>query len=466
MFLVCTAGQGQSPERRLKESVKNCAARCGDPSFTSDTLRAAFSRRRIWAVVLAAATCGLTACHPGGTPEANAATTPTAQVAVAQRGDIAHVLTLAGQFQPYQVVDVHPKVSGYMQRINVDIGDVVKQGQVLAVLEVPELKAQLQQSVFERQQSNEEIVRAQHEISRAEAMHAAVHSQSERLKQASAAQPGLIAQQELDDAQAKDLSSQAQVDAAKAAMAAAKQHAGAAQAENERVQALQNYTTVAAPIAGVVTWRYADTGALIQGGTNSNNQDLPIVRLAQSSLLRLRVPVPEDDVRFVHVGDLLQVRVDAVNRSFTGKIVRFTRNVNLETRSMETEVDVENKNLSIAPGMYANTMLQLARAHDVVTIPIEALVLNGHRQTVDVLDSANRIQIRPVDVGLQGTKLAEIQSGLNPGDRVLIGGQEKYREGEEVTALPVSTPASETAQEPGGTIDLKAGQDPGEGSSR
>ncbi|HEY6489966.1 MAG: efflux RND transporter periplasmic adaptor subunit [Terracidiphilus sp.] len=413
-----------------------------------------------------AAACGLTACHPGGTPEANAATTPTAQVAVAQRGDIAHVLTLAGQFQPYQVVDVHPKVSGYMQRINVDIGDVVKQGQVLAVLEVPELKAQLQQSVFERQQSNEEIVRAQHEIGRAEAMHAAVHSQSERLKQASAAQPGLIAQQELDDAQAKDLSSQAQVDAAKAAMAAAQQHAGAAQAENERVQALQNYTTVAAPIAGVVTWRYADTGALIQGGTNSNNQDLPIVRLAQSALLRLRVPVPEDDVRFVHVGDLLQVRVDAVNRSFTGKIVRFTRNVNLETRSMETEVDVENKNLSIAPGMYANTMLQLARAHDVVTIPMEALVLNGRRQTVYVLDSANRIQIRPVDVGLQGSKLVEIQSGLNPGDRVLIGGQEKYREGEEVTALPVGTPASETAQEPGGTIDLKAGQDPGEGGSR
>ncbi len=117
----------------------------------------------------------------------------------------------------------------------------------------------------------------------------------------------------------------------------------------------ENYTNVTAPLDGVVIWRYADTGALIQGGTNSNDQALPIVRLSQSNLLRLRIPVPEDDVKYVHAGDQLQVRVDAIGRSFTGKIVRFTRDVNFETRTMETEVDVENKDLSIAPGMYANT---------------------------------------------------------------------------------------------------------------
>ncbi len=177
------------------------------------------------------------------------------------------------------------------------------------------------------------------------------------------------------------------MDAAKAALAAAQQHAEAARADNERVQALENYTTVTAPISGVVVWRYADTGALIQGGTNSNDQTLPIVRLSQSSLLRLRVPVPEDDVKYVHEGDVLEVRVDAINRSFTGKIVRFTRSVNFETRTMETEVDVENKDLSIAPGMYANTALQLASVKGVVTIPVEALVLNAHQQeTVYVLD--------------------------------------------------------------------------------
>jgi RND family efflux transporter MFP subunit len=366
------------------------------------------------------------------------------------------VLTLAGQFQPYQVVDVHPKVSGYMAHINVDIGDVVHQGQTLATLEVPELKAQLQQTVFQLKQSQEEITRAQHDINRAEAEHAALHAASDRLKQAAAGRPGLIAQQELDDAQAKDLSSEAQVDAARSAMAAAQQHAGSAQADNQRVQALHDYTNVTAPLDGVVIWRYADTGALIQGGTNSNSQDLPIVRISQSNLLRLRIPVPENDVRYVHSGDELKVRVDAIGRSLTGKIVRSTHDVNFETRSMETEIDVPNKDLSIAPGMYANTLLQLAHAANVVTIPIEALVLNGEQETVYVLDGNNHVHIRNVTVGLQGSKLAEITKGLNPGDKVIVGGQEKYQEDEAVSPLAISTQASETVQETGGMIDMKA----------
>ena len=407
-------------------------------------------------------TASFVGCHSAESKSAaNAAAVPSAKVATAQRGDISHVLTLAGQFQSYQVVDVHPKVSGYMSRINVDIGDIVHEGQTLAVLEVPELKAQLQQTVFQLQQTKEEITRAQHDINRAEAEHAALHAASERLKQAAAGRPGLIAQQELDDAQAKDLSSEAQVDAAKSAMAAAQEHTGAAQSENQRVQALHNYTNVTAPLDGVVIWRYADTGALIQGGTNSNDQALPIVRISQSNLLRLRIPVPEDDVKYVHAGDQLQVRVDAIGRSFTGKIVRFTRDVNFETRTMETEVDVENKDLSIAPGMYANTLLQLGHVMNVVTIPVEALVLNGQQETVEVLDASNHVHIRNVAVGLQGSKLAEVTSGLNPGDRVVIGGQDKYQEDEEVSALISPSPASETVQESGGMIDMKAESDAG-----
>lgn len=418
-------------------------------------------KKRIYSAAVAAlALCvsyALTACHsPGTSDRASAETMPTAKVAAAQRGDISHVLTLAGQFQPYQVVDVHPKVSGYMSHINVDIGDIVHQGQTLAVLEVPELKAELQQTGFQLQQSKQEIARAQHEINRAEATHAALHAASVRLQQAAAGRPGLIAQQELDDAQAKDLSAEAQVDVAKAAMAAAQEHAGAAQADNQRVEALHNYTNVTAPLDGVIIWRYADTGALIQGGTNSNSQDLPIVRISQSNLLRLRIPVPEDDVKYVHQGDQLQVRVDAIGRSFTGKIVRFTRDVNFETRTMETEVDVDNNNLSIAPGMYANTLLQLAHVTNVITIPVEALVLNGQQQTVYVLDGNNRIHIRNVSVGIEGNKLAEITSGLNPGDKIVIGGQQKYQEGEEVSPMMSSAPASETVQETGGMIDMKS----------
>jgi RND family efflux transporter MFP subunit len=415
-------------------------------------------KRRISLLFLAVSglivTSAISACHSG--TAATGPTVPTARVAVAQRGDISHELTLAGQFQPFQVVDVHPKVSGYMKKINVDIGDLVTQGQTLAVLEVPELRAQVEQSSFELKQSQEEISRAQREIERTEAENSALHAESERLKAAAATRPGLIAQQELDNAQSRDLSSQAQVDAAKSALAAAQQHSAASRASSEQVQALENYTNVVAPIAGVVIWRYADTGALIQGGTNSNDQALPIVRISQSSLLRLRVPVPENDVRFVHEGDALDVRVDAIGRSFTGKIVRFTRSLNFETRTMETEVDVENQNLSISPGMYANTALRLDHVENVVTIPVDALILNGQKQELYVLDGSNRIHIRDVDVGLEGSKLAEIKSGLEPGDRVVIGGQDKYQEGQPVNPIQATEPASETVHESGGMIDMKA----------
>jgi RND family efflux transporter MFP subunit len=239
-------------------------------------------------------------------------------------------------------------------------------------------------------------------------------------------------------------------------MAAAKQHLGASQADNQRVQALHDYTKVVAPISGVVVWRYADTGALIQGGTNSNSQDLPIVRLSQSTLLRLRLPVPEDDVRYVHEGDQIMVRVDAINRSLTGKVARFTRDVNFDTRTMETEVEVDNKDLSIAPGMYANTMLRLAHVENAVIVPVEALVIKGSDQVVYALGDNNHVHIRKVRVGIEGSKLAQITNGLQPGERVILGGQEKYQEGEEVTPAVVQGPASETQQETGGTIDLKA----------
>ena len=381
---------------------------------------------------------------------------PSASVARAAMGDIAHTLSLAGQFQPYQVVDIHPKVTGFMVKINVDIGDRVHKGQTLAVLEVPELNAQLRGAGFEIKQAQDEQLRAQHEIRRAEALHAAVHADYQRLVDAAKAQPGLIAQQELDDAQSKDLSAEAQVDSAKATASAAQQHSQVANADNDRVQAMKNYTNVVAPLDGVIVWRYADTGALIQSGTNSNEQDIPIVRLSQSGLLRLRMAIPEDDVRYVHEEEPIEVRVDAIGRSFTGRVVRFTRDVNFETRTMETEIDVPNRDLSISPGMYANAQLQLATATHVLTVPEESLVLKGGQTVAYVLDADNRVHLRPVQVGLRGSKLAEIKGGLAEGDRVIVGGQEKYVEGEQVAPVIMQSPANDIMHEAGGVIDLKS----------
>lgn len=396
---------------------------------------------------------GMVACNSRArNSQADAAEIPSATVAAVTRGTITHSLNLAGQFQPYQVIDVHAKVSGYIKHIYVDIGDRVRQGQVLAVLEVPELDAQLKGTVAEVAHSKDEITRAQHELARAQAEHASLHADYIRLKQASAAQPGLIAEQELDDAQSKDLAAEAQVDAAKAALAASDQQSQVAGADNERVSDMNDYTRVTAPFDGVVIWRDADTGALIQAGTTSDIQTLPVVKLSQSDLLRLRLPVPEDAVQFIHEGAPVKLRVDAVNRTLTGKIVRFTRNVSLATRTMETEIDVENKDLSLAPGMYANATLELERKDNVLTIPLQAVVKNGDQTSVLVVDSQNRVQPRNIQLGLQGSMLAEVVSGLNEGDRVITSAQAKYQPRETVKPLlqPVSTNDTDTEQGNGG----------------
>jgi RND family efflux transporter MFP subunit len=379
-----------------------------------------------------------------------AAEIPSATVVAVTRGTIAHTLKLAGQFQPYQVVDVHAKVSGYIKHIYVDIGDKVQAGQTLAVLEVPELNAQLKGTVSQFGRSKDEITRAQHEVARAESEHSAVHADYLRLLQASTAQPGLIAQQELDNAQSKDLSTSAQIDAAKASLSGARQGADVADADRERVQDLNDYTHVTAPLSGIIVWRYADTGALIQAGTASETQSLPLVKLSQSSLLRLRLPVPEDAVSYIHEGAEVNVTVDAIHRTLVGKVVRFTRDVSLATGTMETEVDVENSDLSLTPGMYANTTLELERRNKVLLIPVQAVIRNGNQASVLMVDSGGRVQARNVALGMQGTMLVEVKSGLNEGDKVITGGQSNYQPGEVVTPKLEDLPTADVSQEQSG----------------
>ncbi len=398
--------------------------------------------------------------NQGEAKDAGAAEPPAAAVSTVERGTISHVLSLAGQFQPYQMVDVHAKVSGYLRRIFVDIGDKVHVGQTLGVLEVPELNAQYRSTQAEEARSKDEISRAQNEVARAKSMHAALQANYDRLRQAAKAQAGLIAQQELDDAQAKAEASQSQIDATQSALSAARQGSDVAHADMQRVGALQAYTTVTAPLSGVVVWRYADTGALIQAGTASDIQSLPLIKLSQSDLLRLRFPVPEDAVGYIHEGDPVQIHIDALHRSITGKIVRFTRDVSLDTRTMQTEVDVPNKDLSITPGMYANAYVQLAHKENILTIPLLALdrqndQQNGHA-TAMVLDQQNRVHPRQIELGIQGSSLIEVLRGLQQGDRVVLGPQGKYHPGERVTPRMQQQPANDVMHNEGGMIDPQA----------
>ena len=360
---------------------------------------------------------------------------PTVSVATASTGFIANQLTVAGVFQPFQEVDVHGKVSGYIRHIYVDIGDRVRQGQTLAVLEVPELQAEVAGAQAGITQTQQNILRLQNEVAREHAGYAAVHANYNRLKEASDQQPGLVAAQELDDAFARDQAAASQVEAAKSAVAAAEGQLGVARAANLRVTSMERYATITAPYTGVVTMRYADTGALVPAGT-AEGMTQAVVRLAQSDVLRLRMSIPERDVPMVHIGAVVSVHVQATGQQFPGNVVRFTRDVSNATRTMLTEVDVANPNLTLTPGMYADVTFNLEQKNNALLIPASA-IMQGDPPSVMLVDGSNRAVRRPIVLGIEGANAQEITSGLAPGDRVIIGGASTLQPGEQVNPQPV-----------------------------
>ena len=354
---------------------------------------------------------------------------PIAPVAVATRTPLTNTLNVAGEFVPFQEVELHAKVAGYIKHIYVDIGDRVKAGQVLATLDIPELAAQVQGADAGVRQTQEQIIRAKSEVQRAQANYAAFHSAYKRLQQASAAQPGLIAQQELDDAQAKDLATAAQVDSAKSALSAMQQQLEISRADQQRYSSLADYSRITAPFNGVVTWRYADTGSLIQAGTTNANA-MPVVKLAEVNMLRLRVPVPESLTGFIRNGDTANIRVQATGESFAGKVSRNTASLDTATRTMQVEIDVPNKNDKLTPGMYADVSLDVRRAGDTLAVPVQAVDESGSQPVVLVVNKDNRVERRPVKIGISTPDRVGILSGLNDGERVIAANLSNFQPGE------------------------------------
>jgi RND family efflux transporter MFP subunit len=371
--------------------------------------------------------------HPFGDANANeAGPQRVAPVVLVVRTPLENAITLTGEFRPFQQVDVHAKVAGYIRRIFVDVGDKVSAGQELAVLEVPELNAQVAGAEADIRRSQDGIRRAQSEIERAESTHRAYHAAYTRLKQASEERPGLVAEQELDDAMAKDRETDAQINSTRAALSESHSQLGMAQATLDRLSALQAYSHITAPFAGVVTKRYADTGALIQAGTSSETQSKPVVQLAQWSLLRLVIPVPESAVPQLHLGSVVQVHVSALNRDFEGRVARFADALSDETRTMHTEIDVENAQNALTEGMYAEVKLALHGKKDALAIPVQAVLQEGDKHYVMVLDGQDRVQKREIELGEQTSTAVEILRGLSEKERVISTGQSDYPIGEVV----------------------------------
>lgn len=358
-----------------------------------------------------------------------AASAPDVAVVPVTRRSFSNMLQIDSEFQPYQEIDVYAKVSGYIKTLYVDYGTHVQQGQLMAVLEIPELKQQVQ-----RDQAA--VDEAREDLDRANSAYKVAHITYQRLASVQKTRPELISQEEIDVAQGKDLEGQAGVSAAQQALLAA----SAALAKDKTLYA---YAHMTAPFAGVVTKMYAYTGALLPAGTSSNIGNSALCHLAQNNVLRLVIPVPERAVPDVRLGESVNVAVSSLNRLFSGKIVRTSDQIDLSTRTMHTEVQVNNPGYQIVPGMYATVSLPLHTAKNVLAIPLQAVQASGGNQgTVLVVDKASRIERREVTLGLQNATDVEVKSGLNIGDLVIFGDQSRYQPGQLVEPKVITSSAS------------------------
>jgi RND family efflux transporter MFP subunit len=350
-----------------------------------------------------------------GSREASSSMLPTVAVAKVDREDLYREVTIPAEFRPYEEVELHAKVSGYVSEMKVDFGDRVKAGQLLATLEVPEL--------------SDELHNAMATVQKAEADHADAHLMYTRMIGVNQQQPNLVAQQDLDTAEAKDHAMAAAIDAAKA--------------EVEKYQTMLAYTQITAPFDGVITWRYADPGALIQAGTTSDTQAKSLLRISDNYRLRLDFPVSVEYVKDIHLGDKVDVRVESLGgKSFTGTISRFTEQVAENTRTMITEMEVLNPNLEIVPGMYATVVFRAGERPQSLAIPIQASASGGTTK-VFIVNANHEIEERPVTLGLETSSKYEVVSGLGEGDLVLLGNPRQLRSGQKVETKTIEPEAIE-----------------------
>ena len=302
-----------------------------------------------------------------------AAAMPTAAVSVgvvkAGRTNLQRTLSMSSELVPFQEIDVFAKEAGYVKELMVDYGTHVKQGQVMAILEIPELQLQLKEDDANIRDAADMITHAQRELDRVKAQQKVYQLQFDRLNKVAKSKPGLVAQQEVDDSEGRALASSAQVEESASNLQSAESKLADAQAKREHDQALYDYAKITAPFAGVVTQRFANQGTLMQAGTNSSTQAMPLVRLSEDDLFRLVIPVPESYVHYIRIGDPVSVTVPSLNRTFPGKVARFSVDVQEDTRTMHTEVDVPNPERVLMPGLYAEATITLEHKANALPCP-------------------------------------------------------------------------------------------------
>jgi membrane fusion protein, multidrug efflux system len=338
---------------------------------------------------------------------------PSVEVLRPRRGEIGKSIDLPGDVVGFYEAALHAKVTGYLKTISVDKGDSVRQGQVLAEIEVPEL-----QSNLARSQASLEIERITYD----------------RLRKVQQSDSRLISQQDVDMAYAKYREAQAEV---------------------ATLQTMYGYTKIIAPFDGVITGRFADPGALIRSGggdigvdetsglispgategAGGHREGGPILTIANLDKLRIYIYVPESSYPYIRVGTPTTIRFDEFpGRVFDGKVARYASSLDLATRTMLTEVDIDNPNRLVYPRSYAHVNIDLVHHPDALSVPVGALGGSPDSPEVQVIRDQKVEQV-PVRTGINNGNYVEITSGLSPDSLVVATYNSGFTSGEQVEAL-------------------------------
>lgn len=368
--------------------------------------------------------------------EQRAVTPPNVFVTQAQPSPASVKLQLTGTMAPITEAPILAQVDGYLKTRLVDIGDRVKAGQLIAVISDPALDQQVQQARAMLLQTKSTLQQAQAalEEARANAGLASITAQ----RWAALLKRGAVSQQANDNYQFAYNAQTAAVNVAAANVASAKDSVGSNQANLGRYLEQQGFERVTAPFTGVITQRNVDAGTLITANATL------LYRVAKYDVLRTYVDVPQLHAPSIKVGDSAAVSVvDYPNRTFEGKVTRFSDSLNLNTRTLLTEVDVRNEGGALLPGMYATVNFGLPRTVASVIVPEESMIFRAKGTMLAIVNDQHVIHFQNVAVGHDyGTSL-EILSGLKAGQLVVVSPNDSVVEGATVNPVLIKdAPAS------------------------
>ena len=325
---------------------------------------------------------------------------------------------LPGELQPYEVVAVYPKVTAFVDSISVDRGSIVKSGQLMARLVAPELAAQ-------RAEAQSKLQSAEAQRVEAEAKLASDQGTYERLKTASTT-PGVVAGNDLEVAQKA-------VEADRARLDATRESAQAAKSALNSITEIEGYLQVRAPFDGVVTERNVHPGALV-GPASGTGAQTPMVRVEQANRLRLVVPVPEKYVAGMVNGAKVEFTVPAFpNQTFSGTVSRIAHAVDVKTRTMPVELDVNNGNRRLSPGMFPEVLWPVRRSEPTLFVPTSAVARTTEATFVVRIRNGAAEWVN-VNTGEVEGKLIEVFGDVNEGDEVAVRGTDELRPGTRVNA--------------------------------